>query len=918
MGVFINFTSCQLDVAFPYIDEKASYPIEPGMSNRDSDSKEALDIDDVDAPERGNWTGKLDFLLSCIGYAVGLGNVWRFPYLCYRNGGGAFLIPYVIMLIFVGIPIFFMELSIGQYGQLGPLTLFKNMTPLFKGLGYAMMIATALVAIYYNMIIAWTFFYLFDSFRTDVQWQYCDHDFNTNNCFSDRDYKSCIGGENGSTFLNRTCFNANVSQLLNLSSIPQDQRVSAPEEYLKYVHFINSSNWGVLGWRNEATHFYNISEISDAEYDYSVRVTAQLRDAIYDQCSGEYFENDDELYEAKKSITKDRLAFFKQKRDRLITQLNEHGKLMLDLASEKGASSWLTALPLKSFGYVLNQQEFADALALRYNFQIKDVAKVCVCGEVNSVNHCLICKKGGYVSLRHNWVRDTISKLLVNVKCKDVQIEPHLLSTRGYQLPSGSVTADQARLDISARSVWNMLGRAFFDVRVFHAPAPSNMNKSIPQIKYMLAKSSGLGEIGEIRWQLACCLLLAWMVIFFCLIKGIKSSGRVVYFTATFPYIVLFILFIRGVTLEGAYEGIKFYMVPKWDKLSDIGVWNDAAVQIFYSLSVAGGGLITLSSYNKFNNNVLRDTLIVCFANCLTSVFAGFVIFSVLGFMSVQLGVAVEDVVKDGPGLAFIAYPDAISRMPISPLWAILFFLMLFTLGLDSQFAIVENLLTAVMDEVPKSRKYKSLVVFIICVLGMILGLPLTTNGGIYVLDLMDNYAAGWPYLFCGMVECILIGHFYGIGNFFEDVKQMIGWSPSMVTKSHLTVLFVTISPTLIGIILILSWAQYTPLKSGDYTFEPWGNGIGFIMSFVPILLIPGIAIYQLIWTHKDLSLKDRFKLLTTPTDVWRKAAKAHGVGSMHTSNGTDVIRTPQFQRPYAAYDNPVAYESPPEYETHM
>ncbi|KAG1710469.1 Sodium- and chloride-dependent glycine transporter 1 [Nymphon striatum] len=271
-----------------------------------------------------------------------------------------------------------------------------------------------------------------------------------------------------------------------------------------------------------------------------------------------------------------------------------------------------------------------------------------------------------------------------------------------------------------------------------------------------------------------------------------------------------------------------------------------------------------------------------------------------------------------GPGLAFIAYPDAISRMPISPLWAILFFLMLFTLGLDSQFAIVENLLTAVMDEVPKSRKYKSLVVFIICVLGMILGLPLTTNGGIYVLDLMDNYAAGWPYLFCGMVECILIGHFYGIGNFFEDVKQMIGWSPSMVTKSHLTVLFVTISPTLIGIILILSWAQYTPLKSGDYTFEPWGNGIGFIMSFVPILLIPGIAIYQLIWTHKDLSLKDRFKLLTTPTDVWRKAAKAHGVGSMHTSNGTDVIRTPQFQRPYAAYDNPVAYESPPEYETHM
>ncbi|KAG1662485.1 hypothetical protein GQR58_020916 [Nymphon striatum] len=199
--------------------------------------------------------------------------------------------------------------------------------------------------------------------------------------------------------------------------------------------------------RDGGLSIYNISEISDAEYDYSVRVTAQQRDAIYDKCSGEYFENDNERYEAKESITKDRLAFFKQKHDRLISQLNEH-----------------------------------NALALRYNFQIKDVVKVCACGEVNSVNHWLICKKGGYVSLRHNWVRDVVSKLLVNVKCKDVQIEPPLLSTRDYQLPCGSITADQARLDISARSVWNKLGRAFFDVRVFHAPAPSNMNKSIPQM----------------------------------------------------------------------------------------------------------------------------------------------------------------------------------------------------------------------------------------------------------------------------------------------------------------------------------------------------------------------------------------------------------------------------------------------------
>lgn len=150
-------------------------------------------------------------------------------------------------------------------------------------------------------------------------------------------------------------------------------------------------------------------------------------------------------------------------------------------------------------------------------------------------------------------------------------------------------------------------------------------------------KSDGLNYMGPIKPELALCVFGVFVLVYFSLWKGVKSSGKAVWFTAIMPYIVLIILLGRGVTLPGSGDGIMYYLTPQWHKLKNTRVWIDAASQIFFSLGPGFGTLLALSSYNKFNNNCYRDALITSSINCLTSFLAGFVIFSVLGWVIVDL-----------------------------------------------------------------------------------------------------------------------------------------------------------------------------------------------------------------------------------------------------------------------------------------
>lgn len=230
-----------------------------------------------------------------------------------------------------------------------------------------------------------------------------------------------------------------------------------------------------------------------------------------------------------------------------------------------------------------------------------------------------------------------------------------------------------------------------------------------------------LGTPGGMQWELVGTLVLSWMICYACIWKGVKSTGKSVYVTSTFPLIMLLVLLVRGVTLPGAKKGIEFYIKPDWARLAspDVSfygrklssilfkVWKDAGTQIFFSYAICLGSQTSLGSYNKFSFNSFKWGLILSGFNSGASIVSGFAIFSVLGYMAQEIGCDVRyekhhsnytkiafsvenflfsEVAEKGPGLAFIAYPRALSMMAFPQIWSLLFFIMILLLGLASQY----------------------------------------------------------------------------------------------------------------------------------------------------------------------------------------------------------------------------------------
>ncbi|CAH0605739.1 unnamed protein product [Chrysodeixis includens] len=606
--------------------------------NKAEPNGKPVEVVSKDEPERASWGRPLEFILACLGYAVGLGNVWRFPYLAYRNGGGAFLIPFFLMLLIIGLPIFFLELYVGQYTGIGPLQAFSAISPFFSGLGYCTLVVITLISINFMIIIAWTLFYTIVSIAGNLDWGSCENPYNTDACYSGEYDRTCRENNTGAA----TDLTYYLRQCMSIGQICTDTG------FLPYDGNFCMNVTETVPWYSNATRI-----LASEEY-YNERVLG------------------------------------------------------------RGDASW------------------------------------------------------------ENW--------------------------------------------------------------------------------------------GSIQWHLVGCLALSWLIAFFCVIKGVQSAGKVVYFTALFPYVMLTALLIRGVTLDGAGEGIVFYLSPDWEELLNARVWGDAASQIFYSFGVGVGSLVTLASYNKFNNNSHFDAIFVSLTNFLTSIYAGFAIFSVLGFQAKQMGVSVNDVAAEGPGLAFVAYPEALLQMPVARMWSILFFFMLFILGLGSQFGGIEAINTAIVDQWPHLRKTYWKVTASTCFACFIMGLPMCFSGGVYLFTLLDYNTASWAILLIGIAECGAVSWSYGINRAMKDIASM-EMKLNVVMRFYWKATWTVVGPVFSLAILIFVFYNWEAPRYEDYVFPLFADLLGWAIGLSTIILFPvgvGWAYYQ----------GYRGKDLFTPTAAWRPTKK--------------------------------------------
>lgn len=346
----------------------------------------------------------------------------------------------------------------------------------------------------------------------------------------------------------------------------------------------------------------------------------------------------------------------------------------------------------------------------------------------------------------------------------------------------------------------------------------------------VLHLTDGIGTLGGINWTIFGCLILVWLMIYFSAFKGVRSVSQVVKVTMPLPIILLIVLLFRAVTLDGAGPGLLLYMTPVFSALFNPQVWIAAAGQVFFTLTLSFGVMIAYGSYVKKEQDTPGDTIWTTILNSSISILSGFVVFGTLGFLALQQGSPVAEMVSQasGPGLAFVIFPEALSMMPMSWLFSLLFFIVLLTLGIDSAFSLVEGLNAAFKDRLTTSIHKIALLTAILCLAA---GVIYTTNAGLYYLDVVDNFVLNYGLLLVGVFTCLLAGWTKGGAAVKEHLSKQSTWFP--VTAWWWIIRLV--APVILVLLVLVSLINEIKTPYGGY--PGWALTIGWVAVFLPLVV---------------------------------------------------------------------------------
>jgi len=596
---------------------------------------------------RERWTSRPAFIMAAVGSAVGLGNLWRFPYVAFKNGGGAFFIPYFIALLTAGIPLMIVEYSIGQKFQGGAPKALAAVTSKFRWVGWFALLVGMTITFYYVAVMAYAWHYSVASWK--VAWDKPAPSYRFD----------AAGGQ------------------------PRLTEVD-PARTVVYIRAL------------------------DAEHK-AREMQAQQR---------------------------------RRPDDRIPVYTRE------EVAALKAA-----------------ERAKPEAERLTYVALSENV--------------------GNY------FTQATLGKLRIDVW---KAVRDHDPSALGERAPPGTAAA--------------------------------------------VADRQGMFRLSP---NLVAGALLTWLLIFLIIYKGVHNVGKVVMITVPLPVILLLVVLLRGVTLPGATTGIIYYLKPNWQMLKDPQVWIAAYGQIFFSLSLGFGILIAYASYMPPESDVTNSAFITSFGNCATSFIAGLAVFSVLGYLAYVQGQDVQDVAAGGPGLVFVTYPLALSKMPMGHLGiavlSFLFFLTLITLGIDSAFSIVEGVVTGFRDRFPLVSR--TTMTALACAVGFAGSLLFCTRSGLMWLDIVDNWMNNYGLPFVGLMECIAVGYFFHL----EELKDYINTHSEIKVHNWFDACIKVLTPAIL--IFLLSsqflrdiaapYGRYDEVLRHSVTLAGWG---WFALILVAALLI--------------------------------------------------------------------------------